>query len=147
MSIRELLATAEYQGLADDEIVVLANAKRHEITRDAFHTYRSLASASGIGPDATRRIIQTLDAVSVADPLVAEIRHSLRGEVGLNVNDAATQGMLAAFAASDQLPITLEDVAAVVALSAATESDVERFGIQSLTVEKLKRMRLDGEIE
>jgi hypothetical protein len=145
MSIRELLATAEYEGLSDDEIVALASEKRHAITRNAFHTYRSLASSVGIGPDATRRLIQTLDAVSVADPLVSEIRHSLRGEVGLNVNDVVTIGMLQAFAANEALPITADDVAAIVLLSAATESDIDRHG--AITIEKLKRMRLDGEIK
>jgi hypothetical protein len=148
MSIRELLATDEYVGLDDDAIVALASEKRHSVNRDAFYTYRSLASATnGIGPDATRRLIQSLDAVSASDPLVSEMRHCLRGEVGLNINDAATQGMLASFAASGMLAITAEDVAAIVSLTESHESDVERFGIQSLTVERLKRMRMDGELK
>jgi hypothetical protein len=147
MNIQSLLKTQEYIGLSDIQVVELANEKRHHVYRNVFHTYRSLASTVGIGPDATRRLIQTLDIVAMSDPLVSEIRHVLRGEVGLNVNDQITLSMLDLFAGNEQLPLTTNDVLLIKGLSRFTESDadINRLGI--VTIEQLKRLRIEGEIE
>jgi hypothetical protein len=148
MRLADLLQSEGYANLTDSAKVALANEKRHAVSRDTFHTYRSLAStADGIGPDPTRRLIQTIDIISASDPLVGEMRYSLRGERGLNVRDQSTLGMLAMFAASDQLPLTAEDVDAITALSSSLESDADQNGLGVVTVEQINRLRIDGDIQ
>jgi hypothetical protein len=147
MRLADLLQNSDYAGLSDSAKVALANEKRHAVSRDAFHTYRSLASASdGIGPDATRRLIQTIDTVSASDPLVGEMRYSLRGEKGLNVRDQATLGMLDYFV-SIGLPLTSDDVSAITSLSQYHESDADRNQLGVVTIEQINRLRIDGEIQ
>lgn len=60
-------------------------------------TYLSLASKSGIGPDATRRLVVSVRAVAAIDPLVDELQIALRrskDEDGIDISDVGTQGML-----------------------------------------------------
>jgi hypothetical protein len=148
MRLVDLLKSEGYAGLSDAAKVALANEKRHVVSRDVFHTYRSLAStADGIGPDPTRRLIETIDLVSAIDALVGEMRYSLRGERGLNVRDQSTLGMLAMFGASEQLPLTAEDVDAITALSSSLESDADQNGLGVVTIEQINRLRVDGEIQ
>lgn len=127
MTLTELLATADYAGLSDSEAAALANQKRHP--GPAFWTYRGLASSQGIGTAATRRLIQTMDAVATADPLVGEMRYSLRGETGIDANDAETQGMLDSFAADSDLQLTADDANAIQSLADNQKSDVELYGL------------------
>lgn len=132
MTLAELLATADYSGLTSAEASILANEKRHAITVDVWHTYRSLAGGSGVGMAATRRLIQTMDAASAIDPLVGEMRHSLRGNGdpnGINANDPGTRAMLDSFAANTDLRLEVDDAAAIKALADSTESDVERHNL------------------
>lgn len=141
MKLHELLQTDDYAGLSVEGAAELANTRRHAITVDAYHTYRSLASGSGIGVEPTRRLIQTLDAASQADPLISEIRHSLRGERGINVNDPSTQGMLALLAGDSDLPLTSGDVNAIVALTVGAESDVQRHGLGTIEAKHVDWVR------
>jgi predicted NBD/HSP70 family sugar kinase len=126
VTLKNLLATAEYADLSDADAAALANEKRHAATVDQYYTYRSLAGGTGVGIDITRRLIQSMDAAAQADVLIGEMRHSLRGERGLNVNDAGVRGTLESFAANENLPTTADDAAAIKALADSTESDAER---------------------
>lgn len=141
MTLSALLATAEYADLLDADAVALVNQQRHAITIDAWHTYRSLAGRHGIGVDATRRLIQTMDAASVADPLVGEMRHSLRGGEGINANDPSTQAMIDAFAANADLPLTIGDAAAIKTLADATESDADRYALGTVEEKHIRWAR------
>lgn len=146
MNLSELLATGDYIGLSDADAASLANEKRHAITVDAWHTYRSLASSKGIGIEATRRLIQTMDAATASDPLVGEMRHNLRGNGdpnGINANDPNTQAMIDSFAANEQLPLTLADAAAVKALADSTESDVERHRLGTVREGTVQQARVN----
>lgn len=129
MTLKELLAAAEYTSLSDAEAASLANEKRHSITKDTWGTYRFLAGKNGVGMESTRRLILAMNAYSSGDVLIDEIRHSLRTGEGVNANDPATQGMLDQFAADAQLDFSTTDAAAIKALAESTESDVERYGL------------------
>ena len=128
MTLEELLLTDDYIGLTDVEAAELANSKRHPSTADSWWTYRDLAGHNGVGPDITRRLIETIDVAATTDKLVAEMIYSLRTDPGLNANDDATKAMLDAFAAS-QLPLTESDAAAIKALADTTVSDAEINGL------------------
>lgn len=138
MTLAELLATADYVGLSDGDAADLANQKRHP--GESFHTYRGLASSNGIGTAATRRLIQTMDAVAATDALVAEMRFALRGEIGIDANDAETQGMLDAFAGNGDLPLTQDDADAIKALANNQRSDADLYGLR-VTIGAIERAR------
>lgn len=144
MTLDELLKTDDYAGLTDAEAAALANQQRHAVTVAAYHTYRSLAGEGGIGTAATRRLIQTMDGASASDPLVGEMRHSLRGNgapPGINADDSHTQAMLDQFAVDSDLPLTESDAAAVKALAESTESDVQRHGLGSVEEKHVRWVR------
>jgi hypothetical protein len=138
MTLTELLATADYTGLSDAEAATLANQKRHR--GNSFWTYKALMSESGIGIDATRRLIQTIDAAAASDPVVAEIRWSLREGTGVNANDASTRGMIDMMAANSQLPLTTQDATTIKGLADNQKSDAELYGLR-VTIGAIERAR------
>lgn len=127
MTLSELLATEDYAALPDVEASALANRKRHP--GNTYWSYRSLMSVGGIGIAATRRLIQSIDLAAVVDPVVSEIRWSLREGTGVNAGDLNTQAMLDTFAADEQLPLTAADVVAIKSLAENQRSDADLYGL------------------
>ena len=89
-------------------------------------SYLGLAnSVTGIGPDATRRLITSIRAVASQDVLIDEIQRNLRdANAGVDVSDPAVSVMLAQFVALTEagtVPtgLTAEDAAAIFALGMA----------------------------
>lgn len=139
--LKNLLGTAEYDGLSDADAALLANQKRHPAARERRATYLSVAR--DVGPETARRLIATLDAVAESDPLVAEIRHRLRSSDGVDVSHSTTAAMLDLFAAHPDLPLTSEDAASIQELADYLESDAERIGCGYIGEQHVLRARME----
>lgn len=74
--------------------------------------YRSLASERGIGPDATRRLIASVEAAAAQDPLTRKMDKALEA-TGLDASDSGTITNIEALAANEQLPLTSSDANAI----------------------------------
>lgn len=139
-----LLATPEYAGLTDVAAAELANQRRHQVVDETQWTYLGLASSQGVGIEVTGRLIATIDAVAASNPVVAEMRTFLRDPAGgISPAEAATQQMLDAFAANEDLPLTSDDAASIKALGSKLVSDAQRLRLGIVGEQHVVRARMD----